>query len=129
DLAKQARQALERAEHHARDRRSGDAEPWKLSAIIRECETVASAAKVASLSVNGRLGIAEWMVERAAILARRASRAERLAAVPAVLARMRRCMESADSYANAGHARDAGRVYREAMGHYDKAAAILETVP
>lgn len=129
DLAKQARQALERAERHARDRRSGDAEPWKLSAIIRETGTVAAAAKVASLSVNGRLGIAEWMVERAAVLARRAGRAERLAAVPAVLAFMRGCMKTADSYADAGHARDAGRTYREAMGHYDKAAAILEALP
>lgn len=129
DLAGQARRALERAESLARDHRNGDAGPWELSAIVRETGTVAAAAKVAGLAVNGRLGIAAWMPERAAVLARRAGRAERLAAVPDILARFRRCMESADSYADASHARDAGRVYREACGHYDKAAAILDALP
>lgn len=129
DLAGQARRALERAESYARDHRNGDAGRWELSAIVRESETVAAAAKVAGLAVNGRLGIAAWMPERAAVLARRAGRAERLDTVPDILETARRCMESADSYAGAGHARDAGCVYREAMGRYDKAAAILEALP
>ncbi len=129
DLAGQARRALERAESLARDHRNGDAGAWELSAIVREAGTVAAAAKVAGLAVNGRLGVAAWLPERAAVLARRAGRAERLAAVPGILDSFRRRMESADSYASAGHARDAGRVYREAIGHYDKAAAILEALP
>lgn len=126
DLAGQARRALEHAESYAR---TADGDAWTLAAIVREAGTVAAAAKVAGLAVHGRLGIAAWMPERAAVLARRAFRAERLAAVPGILASVRRCMESADSYAGARHSRDAGRVYREAMGHYDKAAAILEALP
>lgn len=126
DLAGQARRALERAESYARTA-YGDA--WTLGAIVRECETVTAAAKAAGLAANGRLGIAAWMPERAAVLARRAGRAERLAAVPGILASFRRCMGSADSYADAGHARDAGRYCREATGHYGKAAAILEALP
>lgn len=126
ELTEQARRALERAEKLAR---TAGGDTWSMGTIVRESETVAESAKLASLPANGRIGIPQWMVERAAILARRAGRAVRLAAVPDILANVRRCMETADSYADAGHARDAGRVYREAMGHYDKAAAILETVP
>lgn len=125
ETAKQdARDALERAEQSARfiTSNAGSAS-WHAGSVRRYSQQVIDHAN-AAVSYGGR--VAEWMIERAAHLARRIERAGRIdAAAGAVSVGLPRALESADSYAQAGHAKDAGREYARFVRAYVDAVAAL----
>lgn len=111
-----ARLSLERAEQCNRDRAGS-------YYVERNAADVAHHAGMAR-SLGGMIPAA-WG-DRAAVLLRRAQRAQALDDAARTLDRVRGSVESGDSYAAAGHARDAGREYRNAARAFGIVRAALD---
>lgn len=121
-----AREALERAESAARYARTEGGASWHASSVARYAEQVRDAAN----SARGYGGdVPAWMIERADNLKRRTVRAGILESAGRDLDKVPGAMQSADSYAAAGHARDAAREYGRAARIVDAVAVALADTP
>ena len=121
---REARAGLQRAEMADRDRRG------LYSAGFYHCTRYLSDFAHACDAARENGGaVPEWMAERAATLRRRNERAAVLESIGRDLDRVAGAMQSADSYAAAGHARDAAREYGRALRTLDAAAVALADLP
>lgn len=120
ELQRAARESLERAESCYRMATAADdGDTWHASSAQRYAEQV----------VNIARAVPAWITERAAIIRRRMARRAILAGCGRDLESMAATFASANSYAEAGHARDAAREYGRAVRMYDAIAAAIADAP
>ena len=124
EIAYQARSCVETVETTWRDRKSPTAGAWTWR-LGHAARSLADHVRAAKMMGAPETIPAAWP-ERVATLAARAERAERIAAVKRELDIATNEIVSADSYAAAGHARDAVRCYKRFMALVDGA---LDTLP
>lgn len=125
-VRRDARAALESAEQSARYARTEGGASWHASSVAHYAEQVRDAAN----SARGYGGdVPAWMIERADNLKRRTVRAGILESAGRDLDKVPGAMQSADSYAAAGHARDAAREYGRAARIVDAVAVALADTP
>lgn len=141
-LQRDARESLKNAESCYRMATAEPGDPWHASSARRYAEQVADAAGTArsiargaedgaarALFVSGAEPVPAWITERAAVIRRRMVRRSILAGCGRDLESLAAAFVSAESYAEAGHARDAAREYGRAVRMFDAVTAAIADAP
>ena len=125
ECARDARRALQYSESslrlYALNRPSG----WHLSSASHYAKQTLDAARVADGKMSPET-VPQWMRERASSIAEKYTRHDAIGRAASKAQRIASTIESGDSYAKAGHARDAAREYRNAI---NAARGIRENLP
>lgn len=142
ELQRGARESLEWAETSYRLAMGDGGDTWHASSARRYAEQVADAAGTARsiargaydgaarvLDVSTAEPVPAWITERAAVIRRRMVRRSILAGCGRDLESLAAAFHSADSYAEAGHARDAAREYGRAVRLFDAVTAAIADAP
>ena len=125
ECAHNARRALQDMESSFRLYSLDRSNDWHLSSARHYAGQVLEAARVADSRTSPET-VPQWMRERARAIAAKCARHSQIAMAARDAERIAGRIESADSYANAGHARDAMREYRNAI---NAAQGIREHLP
>lgn len=126
ELQRDARESLERAESCYRMATAEPGDTWHASSARRYAEQVADVAR----AIRNEAGpVPEWITERAAVIRRRMVRRSILAGCGRDLESLAAAFVSAESYAEAGHARDAAREYGRAVRLFDAVTAAIADAP
>lgn len=125
ECTRNARQALQDSEASFRLYSLNRSSSWHLPTAHQYALRVSEAARVAD-EYNAPETVPQWMRERACAVAAKCARYSRVQSAANRAARIAGRIESGDSYANAGNARDAMREYRDAI---NAAQGIHEDLP
>lgn len=125
ECTRNARQALQDSEASFRLYSLDRSSSWHLTTAHHYALQVSEAARVAD-EYNAPETVPQWMRERAAHLLQKHAGYSRVQSAANRAARIARLLKSADSFAQAGHARDAMREYRDMQ---KLAHGIRESLP
>lgn len=126
ELQRDARELLAYAESCYRMATAEAGDTLHASSARRYAEQVADVARAIR---NDSGTVPAWITERAAIIRRRMVRRCILAGCGRDMETLAAAFHSADSYAEAGHARDAAREYGRAVRMYDAITAAIADTP